>query len=101
MSRQLEKKSEDRRAKFEQNVLRAIEGGLETAVERAGGELRGFSVKVDPWECLLTIRADFPGGAQVAFVGASGIGECLVKAMLEAGRDKLRWKEDKWRVNGG
>lgn len=96
MSRQLEQANEERSKKFDRALKLAANGGLADAVERAGGELRGFSFKQDPWECLLTVRATFPAGKMVGFIGAPTLGGCLVKCLREAERDAVRWRADKW-----
>jgi len=96
MSRQLDKKIEDRSRKLKDAAVLALYGGLEDAVGHAGGALTGFSVTVGDYECLMVLKAVFPGGKQVAFVGASGLPEVFVKASREAARDELRWKEDQW-----
>jgi hypothetical protein len=49
---------------------------------------------------LVTIKATFPGGPQVAFVGAEDVAGALRKGMREAARDSLNWKEDKWARTG-
>jgi hypothetical protein len=101
MTRQNEQAAEDRAARFQKLLRKSIDGGLESAVTRAGGQLLGVSFKLGEWEVLMVLKADFPGGPQVGFIGASSIGECFVKGMMEAAADKVRWREDKWRVNGG
>jgi hypothetical protein len=59
--------------------------------------LTGFAYKNRGSDCLLVIKADLPAGPQVAFVGASDLGDCLIKAVREAERDMLRWKPDEYR----
>jgi hypothetical protein len=77
-------------------LLLAVYGGLVAAVERGGGTLVGIGIRFGDEEVLLTLRADFPGGKMVAFVGAEHLPEGFVKATREAGRDQLRWREDKF-----
>lgn len=96
MSRQLEVELEKRSRKQNEATMRAVYGGLEAAVGRAGGVLHGLSFRIGPADCLLVIKADLPGGAMVAFVGSDDIAGCFRKAMAEAGRDDLRWRPDKW-----
>lgn len=96
MSRQLEQKQEERKARRDKRVLLAVNGGLEAGVERAGGRLHGFSVKLSEYDCLLTLRAEFPGGAMVAFVGGADLPDVLLKGSKAAKTDGLRWKKDKW-----
>lgn len=94
MSRQLEAKIEQRAAKLQDAAMLAIYGGLDDAVSYAGGELAGFSVRLGVDECLMTLRAEFPGGRMVSFVGGEGLPEVFVKASREARGDKLKWRAD-------
>ena len=96
MTRQLEAAAESRRTKLDKQTLKACNGGLEQAVAHAGGVLQGLSIRIDEYEVLVTIKAEFPAGAQVAFVGAEDVAGALRKGMREAERDMLRWKADKW-----
>lgn len=100
MTRQTENTLEQKEAKRALKLLRALEGGLDQAIGRAGGELYGFSVKANYDDCLLVLRAGFPSGPCVAFVGGYSAAQCLVKATREAGTDNLRWRQDKFKVNG-
>lgn len=101
MSRQLEQVSEDRAARRRKLLLKAVTGGLEDAVGRAGGELRGLSLKLGDYEVLMTLRAEFPAGSMVGFVGGADVEACYIKGMNLAGNDQMKWREDKWRANGG
>lgn len=98
MSRQLEKKLEDRARREKDAAVFALYGGLEAAVGRSGGTLYGFSVKLQEGDCLMTLRAMFPAGRQVAFVGARDLVALFTKATREAGSDALRWREDNFKV---
>lgn len=84
-----------------QASLLAIYGGLEQGVSKAGGELTGFSMRLGELDCLLTLRAVFPGGAMIGFVGGEDVAHCMRKGATEAARDLVRWRPDKWRGNGG
>lgn len=84
--------------KLRLNVGRVIDGGLQAAVRRAGGELTGFSVKCDDFDCLVVLKANFPAGAMVGFVGGETIGGTLLKAAREAKSDGVRWREDRYRT---
>jgi hypothetical protein len=77
-------------------LLIAVYGGLEDAVSRNGGELLGLGIKFGDGELLMTLRAVFPAGRVVAFVGSENMPSAFVKATREAGRDQLRWREDKF-----
>lgn len=96
MSRQLEAERETRRRALDLRIVSAAEGGLEAAVERAGGELRGLSVKFSGVDVLVTLKAEFSAGKQVAFVGADTLAGALVKGCQEARADRLRWRADKY-----
>ena len=80
-------------------LYRACSGGLALAVTRSGGELSGLSIKTSGYDCLVTLRARFPAGPMVAFVGGETIAHCLVKAMREAPNGALRWKVDRYAKN--
>jgi len=96
MSRQLDGDREARAARRRDRVLVAVNGGLYNGVSRAGGILLGFSVKLDEFDCLLTLRAEFPAGRMVSFVGGYDLADVLQKAAKGAAGDGLRWREDKW-----
>lgn len=96
MTRQQDAVEEERRLKQDRVLVRAVRHGLERAVLRAGGEFTGFTAKINPVECLLVIKAVFPAGPMVAFVGSSDLAAAIVKAEYEAGRDNLRWKKDRY-----
>jgi hypothetical protein len=87
---------EQKQMKRAMRLLRLCEGGLESAVERAGGNLAGFSVKLSGYDVLLTLRADFPGGRMISWCGSSTLAHAIDKATREASADKLRWRPDKW-----
>lgn len=78
------------------HVTRLCDGGLLDDVERAGGELLGMSVRWRGYDCLVTLRARFPAGSMVAFVGGETLGGCLVKAAREARGDALKWRVDRY-----
>lgn len=96
MSRQHDQASEDRRHRLRQEAGKAADEGLQGAVERMGGDLLGLSVKWTGYDCLLTLRAEFPAGRMVCFVGSGGLAQCLVKACSEAKIDGLKWRADKF-----
>lgn len=92
----------DRRMKLEKEAsLLAVYGGLEKGVEHAGGVLVGLSVKFNGFDCLLTLKAEFPSGMMVGFVGGEDLAQVLRKAASETVRDGVKWREDKWRGDGG
>ena len=96
MTRQLERGREDRWRKRADRLARACEDGLTDAVGHAGGELTGVSVRIDPYECVMTIKAIFPAGPMVGFVGAGSLGDCVLKAERDSHSDQVRWRPDKW-----
>jgi hypothetical protein len=100
VSRQLQQKQEEALARRNKQILLSIEGGLSDALARAGAVLLGFSVKHGDLDCLITLRVELAGRRQIAYVGSSTLGDCLVKAMREARSDKLRWKDDRFCANG-
>ncbi|MGB7067724.1 MAG: hypothetical protein WBF55_21495 [Syntrophobacteria bacterium] len=93
---QVEKYQESRLDKEKEALFVAVYGGLEKAVERAGGILVRVAVNFGPVDCLIVISAEFPGGRMIAFVGSEDLAQGLVKATREASRDQLRWKPDEW-----
>lgn len=82
-------------------TLLAVYGGLEKGVARAGGELVGISVKFGEMDCLLTLRAQFPAGLMIGFVGGEDFSGVLRRAASESVRDGIKWRSDKYRDNGG
>ncbi len=91
----------DRRSKLERDAaLLALYGGLESGVERAGGLLTGLAVKFNGAGCLLTLKAEFPAGMMVGFVGGDDLAHVLRKGASQAARDDVRWKADKWAEGG-
>lgn len=96
MSRQLEKKLEERQARERADALFAVYGGLSEAVGRAGGELHGLSFNFRAGDTLMVIKARFPSGRQVAFVGSEDMVGCLIKGVRLGRRDELQWRADQW-----
>lgn len=96
MTTSLEVEAEVRQQARALRLFRILDGGLEAAVGRAGGELTGFSAKMSGVDTLLTLRAVFPGGKMIAFAGGLTLGAALEKAYREAKTDALRWRPDKW-----
>ena len=96
MTRQLEQVREDRQKKNDAALLLALDGGLVDDVGRAGAVLLGFSVAINPAECLITLRVELAGRRQIAFVGAATIQDAILKACREARHDRLRFRDDKF-----
>lgn len=87
---------ERKQAALERRVFNVLNGGLDAAVGRAGGELLGFSVKGGELDCLVVVRAEFPAGGQVAFFGGTDLPSTLIKAEAELKADRARWREDRF-----
>lgn len=96
MSRQLDQKQEDRARARMVRLSAACDGALMGAVEHSGGILLGMSVKFETYDTLLTLRAEFPGGRMVAFVGGDSLGSALLKVVREGRRDGLKWRQDRY-----
>ena len=96
MTRQLDIVSEQRTAKKHDMLIRVVEFGLVGSVAHSGGVLTGFSVKIEEWECLMTIRAIKDDVPKISFVGSDSLLNCLLKAERDARNDKLVWREDKY-----
>lgn len=96
MTRQLDQIIEVRSAKNKRQALLALYGGLEAAVARSGGDLVGLGVRFNGADVLMTIKAEFPAGRQVAFVGGESLDAVFRKGMYAGERDELQWREDRY-----
>jgi hypothetical protein len=96
MARSREAAAEAAQEKRLRAAGKVVDGGLVEGVSRAGGELLGFSVKLSPYDVLITLRAEFPGGRMVGFIGGETLSGALVKAQREAASDAIKWREDRW-----
>lgn len=96
MTRHLDAQVEERQAKQDLALLKAVHFELQGTVAHNGYELLGFSVRLDEWETLITLRAMGEGERLVAFVGAETLAMAFTKAVREGKRDKLVWRVDKW-----
>lgn len=101
MSRQLDAAHEDRVSRRHEALVRALEFELDKVLSATGKKLLGFSMRIQEWDCLMTLRAEEAGEQRVAFVGAEDVVGAITKAVRVARAGKLKWKEDKWRANGG
>lgn len=81
-----------------EKLSEVLSHGLVGSIAYNGGELTGFSMKVSQGDCLLTIRAHFPAGHMVAWVGSPNPIDCLLKASRDIARNVLNWKVDKYRI---
>lgn len=96
MSRQLEQIQEQRVAKMHLELIKAVEYDLVGSVAHNGGVLGGFSVRLAEFEVLVTLRAKFPAGAMISFVGGESLMMALLKCVREAKHDKLVWRTDRF-----
>lgn len=96
MSRQLEMESEVRATAKRDALVRALDFGIVGALEAQGIDLLSFSVRPDPFSCLITIRAVVDAKQCVAFVGSDTIINALLKLDLEATHARLHWGQDKY-----
>ena len=62
-------------------LLHALDGRLVAAIAKNGGELVGLTLKFTDWDCLMVLKAEFPGGRQVAFCGGESIVGCALKEL--------------------
>lgn len=84
--------------KHRQAVMFMVNGGMESLIDRAGGECAGYSVRLGYGDCLMVIRADFNGKPMVCFVGATSAAAALARAEKELRNGKLRWRKDDYRA---
>ncbi len=96
MSRQLDAKQEERTARRHDALIRALDFELAGVLGNNGVELLGLALKWDAWDCLMTLKGESDGQRQVCFVGSDSPINCIVKAVNDAKRGTLRWKEDTW-----
>lgn len=97
MSRQGDVVAEGRTRKMHVAIVKALEFDLVGSVAHSGGVLTGFSVKIDEWETLVTLRAVVAGRPQIAFVGGESLAYTIVKCVREAHADRLQWREDRYK----
>ena len=79
---------------------KVVDGGLESALARAGGTLTGYSVKSGEFDTLLVIKALLPAGRMVAFVGSGTPKQCFLKAYADANADALVCRVDRFNAKG-
>lgn len=101
MSKKDTEKTETKIARRAEALEECCDHSLAGMVAYAGGTLTGFSIKIGRVDTLLTVRALFPAGHMIAWVGGESIVEVLLKSVRLASADSLRWKADKYRVDGG
>lgn len=96
MSRQLDAFVEEKSKKRRLKLGSLLDGGLEYALNRAGAELVGLTVKFGDYDCLLVVKVVLAGRRQVAFIGSSDLPTCLLKLEDLALRDVVGWRVDVW-----
>lgn len=94
MTRQFDIVQEERTKKVHLAIVKAIEYELVGSVAHQGGELTGFSVRIQEWETLITLRALQDEVPMVAFVGSETLTQALLKCVREAYQSKLNWQVD-------
>lgn len=99
MSRLLEVKREERTQAKQSALVKALEFGLVGSLENQGIELLGLALRYDPFNCLMTIKANVEGVRSVCFVGSDTFVNCILKADSEASRLALQWRPDKYHQN--
>lgn len=85
----------DKIARQQRAVWHLVNGGLESAVERVGGEVTNVNLKASGGGWLLVIKASFEGKAMVMFTSALGIGDALLVAEEAISANKAKWRDDR------
>lgn len=75
-----------------------LDTGLAGAIAYAGAELTGFSMKVGAVDSLVTLRALFPAGHMIAWVGADSMAETLLKSVRLIKSSDIRWHPDRYKA---
>ncbi len=96
MSRQLDQKKEEYETARRVALVKALEYSLVGSLETQGIELLGIAIKYDPFNCLMTIKADIAGDRCVSFVGSDSIMNCFLKADSMSRNTVLKWKADQY-----
>lgn len=96
MANKLEEKRQQHQEQIGREVLAAVEFELVGACAHAGAELTGLTVKFNEGDCLMVLKGILAGRPQVSFVGAPDLANCFRKAVSEAYRDNLKWREDEY-----
>lgn len=96
MSRQLDLKQEVRESARQDALIRAVEYGIVGALEHQGIVLKGFSIKYQSHDCLMTIKGQRGDKHSVAFLSADTIMNVLLQAYSAASNQALRWRPDQY-----
>jgi hypothetical protein len=97
MSRQLDQKREERQSRLDGLLVAALEFALIGSCSDSGADLVGLSIRFAEADYLMTLRAEIEGVRQVAFVGSEDLPSVFRKAVNEANRGNLNWREDNYR----
>ena len=97
MSRQLEAAQEARVDKRNNQLVRALEYELSGVLEIQRMTLLGFSLKIESYECLMTLRVVSGDSYMVGFVGSDTAANCIVKAVSAVRNGKVPFQADKYR----
>lgn len=62
----------------------------------SGIRIRGCSIKVEPSGFLVVLKGKSAEGPVVAFMGKSSLNKVVAALRTEAGRNALRWRQDKF-----
>jgi hypothetical protein len=98
MTRQLEIEREARETKRRDTLVRALEFGIVGALAGQGWVTRGFGIKYNELDCLLTIRVERDGKWYRSFVGSDTMMNCFIKAERQALSNTLQWGADKYQA---
>lgn len=80
-----------------EKITEVLDHGLAGSIAYQGGVLTGFSMRVGQVDFLITLRASFPGGHKIAWVGAENMTEVILKSERLAAGNALEWRNDKYR----
>lgn len=61
--------------------------------------LVGVTIKVEPTGYLAILRAITAEGPKVAFLGKKGLDKLRTALLDESGRDAIRWRDDKYKLD--
>lgn len=100
MSRQLDQKKEIYETARRDALVKALEYSLVGSLETQGIELQGIAIRYDPFNVLMTIKADIAGKRMVSFVGSDTLMNVFLKADSMSRSTVLKWKADQYHTSG-
>lgn len=86
--------------KYSKPLVYMMTDGFSYLIEKAGGQLKSYSLRDGAGDALLVIRAEFEGKAMVAFVGSATAAGCVVKAEKTLRKGEAKWKADMYENSG-